>query len=109
MFEPTWIQTTVSQLAGVRGCRRKIYMYNDVAKTSTSSFRRVGTSFSGKLNSHKLGPFCSSAATLARLFHVEIFWLVDESNTKFALRNKKHLKRNVGLGLVGGEEGNTTP
>ena len=100
MLEPTlnlffslrvhgWIQTTVSQLAGVRGCRRKRQssliqwdvgcLYTDVAKTSISNFRRVGTAFSG--NSHK--PFCSSAATLARFFHVEIFWLVDESSTKF--------------------------
>ena len=54
----------------------------DVAKTSISNFGRVGTAFSGEL--HKPGPFCSSAATLARFFHVEIFWLVGESNTKFA-------------------------
>ena len=50
-----WIQTTVSQLAGVRGCRRKrqlSFLYNvssDVAKTSISNFRRVGTAFSGEL------------------------------------------------------------
>ena len=35
-------------------------------------------------NFDKPGPFCSSSATLARFFHVEIFWLVGESNTKFA-------------------------
>ena len=56
----------------------------DVAKTSISNFGRAGTAFSDKL--HKTGPFCSSAATLARFFHVEfeISWLVGESNTKFA-------------------------
>ena len=43
----------------------------DVAKTSISNFGRVGTAFSGEL--HKPGPFCSSAATLARFFQVEIF------------------------------------
>ena len=35
-------------------------------------------------NFHKPEPFCSSAAFLAKFFHVEIFWLVGESNTKFA-------------------------
>ena len=45
-------------------------------------------------NFHKPGQFCSSAATLARFFHVEIFWLVGESNTKFhvislALRDRR--------------------
>ena len=66
MFEPIfslrvhgWIQMTVSQLAGVCGCRRKrqlfftigcwLFMYTDVTKTSISSFRRVGTAFSGEL------------------------------------------------------------
>ena len=43
----------------------------DVAKTSISNFGRVGTAFSGEL--HEPGLFCSSAATLARFFHVEIF------------------------------------
>ena len=47
MFEPTWIQTTVSQLASVRGCRRKLN--TGVAKTSISRFRSVGTYFSGEL------------------------------------------------------------
>ena len=37
-------------------------------------------------NFHKPGPFCSSATTLARFFHVEIFLLVGESSTKFARR-----------------------
>ena len=66
----------VSQLAGVRGCRRKrllSFLYNvfftDVAKTSIINFGRVGTAFSGEL--HQPGPFCSSAASLARFFHVE--------------------------------------
>ena len=37
-------------------------------------------------SAHKPGPFCSSAATLARFFHIEIScrWLVGESNNKFA-------------------------
>ena len=41
----------------------------DVAKTSISNFGRAGTALSGKL--HKAGPFCSSAATLARFFRAE--------------------------------------
>ena len=51
-----WIQTTVSQLAGVRKCHRKrqlSFLYNvfytDVAKTSISNFRLVGTAFSSEL------------------------------------------------------------
>ena len=46
---------------------------------TTNNFCRVATAFSG--DSRKSGPFFSSAATLARYFHVEIFLLVDESNT----------------------------
>ena len=92
-----WIQTTASQFEGLRGRRRKrqlsftlvivVYsfvgrLYSDVAKTTLNNFRPVGTAFSGE--SPKPGLFCSSAATVARFFHVEIFWLVGESNTKFA-------------------------
>ena len=46
-------------------------LYSDVAKTTMSNFRPVETAFSGE--SPKPGPFCSSAATLARFFHVEVF------------------------------------
>ena len=53
--------------------------YTDEAKTSISNFRRVGTAFSRELPQAR-----TSAAFLARFFHVEIFWLVGESNTKFA-------------------------
>ena len=76
---------TVSQLAGLGGFRRErqlsltiierltrgCCLYTYVAKTTMSSFRRVGTAFSG--DSRTPGPFCSSAATLARFLHVEIF------------------------------------
>ena len=46
-------------------------LYSDVAKTTLNNFRPVGTAFSGE--SPKPGLFCSSAATVARFFHVEIF------------------------------------
>ena len=55
------------------------FPYTDVEKTTMNNFRRVGTAFS--VDSRKPGPFSSSEATLARYFHVEIFRLVDESNT----------------------------
>ena len=56
---PRWIQTTVSQLAGVRGCRRKrqlsffavgcwLFIYW-CSEDHNGSFRRVGTAFSGEL------------------------------------------------------------
>ena len=57
--------------------------YTDLGKTSISNFLRVGTAFSSA-NFLKPGPFCSSAATLARFFRVEIVCFVGESNTKFA-------------------------
>ena len=71
-----WIQTT-----GItaRGCawmspEETVVVFvqcfsTDVAKTSISNFGRVGTTFSCEL--HEPGPFCSSATTLARFFHVE--------------------------------------
>ena len=52
----------------------KFVTYNVVAclgKTTMSSFRQVGTAFFG--DSRRPGPFCSSGATLARFFQVEIF------------------------------------
>ena len=51
--------------------------YTDVAKTSISNFRLVGTVFFVELP--QATPICSSAATLARFYHAEIFWLVGES------------------------------
>ena len=85
-----WIQTTVSQLAGVRECRGKrqlsflLFIYwcsEDLNKQFSSSrnrfLRQTPTS---------QDRFAASAATLARFVHVGIFWLADESNTKFARR-----------------------
>ena len=74
-----WIQKTVSQLAGERVCRGKRQLS---FKVVGCLYTDVGTA--SPANSHKPGPFYSSAATLARFFHVEIFCLVDESNFKFA-------------------------
>ena len=85
-----WTQTTVSQLAGVRECRQKrqlSFLYN----AFILMYRRpqLAISFESEplspANFHKPRPFCSSAATLARFFDVEIFWFVGESNTKFAV------------------------
>ena len=73
--------------AGRDSCRLQLYaqdcLHNVVAKTTMNNFRHVLrnlTPFSG--DSLKPIPFCSSAATLARFFHVEIFKLVDESNNQ---------------------------
>ena len=84
-----WIQTTVSQLADVCGCHRKrqlSFLYNVFILMSRRP--QLAISFESEPLSpatfHKPGLFCSLAATLARFFHVEIFWLVGESNTKFA-------------------------
>ena len=60
-----------------------------------NNFRRVGTAFS--VDSRKPGPFSSSEAALARYFPVEIFRLVDESNTN-QLRTSYRL-----LGVIGSE------
>ena len=46
------------------------------------NFRRVGTAFSGELPQAKAILLFSSYSD--QIFHAEIFWLVDESNTKFA-------------------------
>ena len=88
-----WILTTVSQLAGgCSGCRRKrqlSFLYNRFLVVYILMWRRPQLAISGELkplspaNINKPELFCSSAATLARFFHVEIFWLVDESNSKF--------------------------
>ena len=69
-----WIQTTVSQLADVRGCR---------AKTPVSSFGRVGTAFSGEVpEARTVLLFSSDSGQI--IPRTEIFWLVVESNIKFA-------------------------
>ena len=52
------------------------------SRPSKNCNTRKNRFFSG--DSRTPGPFCSSAATLARFFWVEIFSLVGESNTKFA-------------------------
>ena len=86
-----WIQTTVSQIAGVRGCCRKrqlSFLYNVFILMQRGRGPQLAISVESEplspANFHKPGPFCSSATTLGRFFRIEIFWLVGESNTKFA-------------------------
>ena len=83
-----WIQTTVSQLAGVRGCRRTrqlsffaigcwLFIYwcrEDVNKQFSSSRNRF----------LQRTPTRQDRFALRQLLWPEIFWLVDESNNKFA-------------------------
>ena len=83
-----WIQTTLSQLAGVRGCRRTrqlsffaigcwLFIYwcrEDVNKQFSSSRNRF----------LQRTPTRQDRFALRQLLWPEIFWLVDESNNKFA-------------------------
>ena len=70
-------ETVVVLIQYVVGC-----LYTDIAKTSIGNFRQVRTAFSGELpQARTILLFGSYSGTF---LHVEIFWLVDESNTKFA-------------------------
>ena len=62
-----------------------------------NNFGRVGNAFS--VDSRKPGPFSSSQAALTRYFHVEIFRLVDESNTN-QLRTSYRLLCVIGSEMI---------
>ena len=95
-----WIQMTVTQLAGVRECRRKrqlsfltmgcwllIYWCSeDLNKQFSPSRNR----FPRRTGSHKPGPFCSSSATLVRLLHVILLAVRDRQWNELPAKFKLH-------------------